>query len=213
MLVWGSGSDTKDLGMVEKRHCDACEKERPFKLFLQYRFAHIWYLFSWVTKKEYLLLCDVCRRGVQLDKKKVESKLRENPIPLRRRYGWMLLVVLIAIGAVLAQQSVEADRARDYAYIDSPHVNDLYVTDLSRVLRNVDQSPMYSVMKIKSVNGGRVEFMLSRVGYNKSSGPNKDIRSGKAASADYYTTESLVLPVSELRILRQVGTINSIRRD
>ncbi len=35
MIIWGSGSGGDDLGRVEVRYCATCEKERPFKLFLQ----------------------------------------------------------------------------------------------------------------------------------------------------------------------------------
>lgn len=43
MIIWGSASDTKDLGVVETKHCDTCEKERHFKLVLQYRYSHLYY--------------------------------------------------------------------------------------------------------------------------------------------------------------------------
>ena len=33
-----------------------CE-ERPFKVLLQYKYAHLYYL-RWVTKKAYFLACD-----------------------------------------------------------------------------------------------------------------------------------------------------------
>ena len=42
MIIWGSASDTKDLGVVETKHCDTCEKERHFKLVLQYRYSHLY---------------------------------------------------------------------------------------------------------------------------------------------------------------------------
>jgi hypothetical protein len=50
MIIWGSGSGHADVGQGEHKHCDTCEKERPFSVFLQYRYAHLYYL-RWVTEK------------------------------------------------------------------------------------------------------------------------------------------------------------------
>jgi hypothetical protein len=101
MIIWGSGGGGADLGQVELRHCQTCEKDRPFKLFLQYRYAHLYYL-KWVTKKEYLLACDVCRRGWGLKSDEVEAKLEKNPIPFMTRYGWTFLVGGLALVFLIA---------------------------------------------------------------------------------------------------------------
>jgi hypothetical protein len=100
MIIWGSGGGGKDLGQVELRHCEICEKERPFKLFLQYKYAHLYYL-RWVTEKKYHLACDICQRGCELNSKDVESKFEKNPIPFMTRYGWAFLVGFIAIVILL----------------------------------------------------------------------------------------------------------------
>jgi len=91
MIIWGSGNGEADLGQVELCQCITCEKKRPFNLFIQYRYAHIYWL-KWVTKKKYYLACDVCRRGVELKIKDVEAKLDKNPIPFMTRFGWLFLV-------------------------------------------------------------------------------------------------------------------------
>lgn len=101
MIIWGSGGGGADLGQVELRHCETCEKERPFKLLLQYRYAHLYYL-RWVTEKHYHLACDVCRRGWELKTADVEQKLEKNPIPFMTRYGWAFLVGGIAVVVLMA---------------------------------------------------------------------------------------------------------------
>jgi hypothetical protein len=102
MIIWGRGGDNKDLGQVGTRQCPICQTERPFKLFLQYRFAHLYYIFGWVTQKKYMIVCDVCRRGRELAAKEVEGKLEKNPIPFMKRYGWTFLVGFIALAALSA---------------------------------------------------------------------------------------------------------------
>ena len=93
VIIWGSGNGGADLGVVENRACATCEKERPFKVLLQYRYAHLYYL-RWVTKKVYYLACEVCHRGVELDAKSVEAKLKTHPIPFMTRYGWTFLLAI-----------------------------------------------------------------------------------------------------------------------
>src|SRR5262245_45455898 len=96
MIIWGSGGAGADLGHVENRQCPTCEKERSFKLLLNYRYAHLYYL-RWVTQKKYHLACDVCHRGWELPAKDIEPTLKANPIPFMTRFGWTFLVGLIAI--------------------------------------------------------------------------------------------------------------------
>ncbi|WP_374425047.1 hypothetical protein [Chromobacterium sp.] len=96
MIIWGSGSGGADLGQVEVRHCATCERDRPFKLFIQYRYAHLYYL-RWVTEKKYHLACDICQRGWELKAADVESMLEKNPIPFMTRFGWAFLVGGVAL--------------------------------------------------------------------------------------------------------------------
>ena len=96
MIIWGSGNGGADLGVAEHRACATCEKERPFKVLLQYKYAHLYYL-RWVTKKVYYLACDVCHRGAELDARSVEAKLQKHPIPFMTRYGWAFLVAIPAM--------------------------------------------------------------------------------------------------------------------
>ncbi|MGJ3253075.1 MAG: hypothetical protein ACFE0J_18370 [Elainellaceae cyanobacterium] len=93
-IVWGSGGDSVDLKVIDHLQCDTCEKVRPFKILLQYRYAHIYWVFACVTEKKYLLVCDVCHRGWELKAKEIEKTFSKHPIPFIRRYGWMFLVFL-----------------------------------------------------------------------------------------------------------------------
>ena len=75
MLVWGSKGEVADLGVQASQHCPTCAAERQFRLMLQYKVHHIWYVFKWVTGKEYSLVCEVCHRGEKLKTQEVEAKL------------------------------------------------------------------------------------------------------------------------------------------
>ncbi|MFO1372626.1 MAG: hypothetical protein U1F42_09615 [Candidatus Competibacteraceae bacterium] len=212
-IIWGSGSDTKDLGVVETKHCDTCEKERPFKLILQYRYRHLYYLFSWISQKKYLLICDVCHHGCEVDSKKIEPKLKKNPIPFQRRYGWTFLVGLVAFFIAFGMYYHHTKETKNYSYISSPQVNDLYVTDLSRLLKYPERSPMYGVMRVKSVDDNRVALLISKIGYNKTTGPSKDINSGRAANNEYYDAAPVTLSAADLKNMHNNQTITDIRRN
>ena len=104
MIFWGSRTETINLGNVETKQCCTCEKERPFNLVLNYNWSHIYWLFGSVSKKNYLLLCDICSRGVHLDTKQVESSLNKSPIPFMRKHGASLFfgsLVILGIYAIL----------------------------------------------------------------------------------------------------------------
>ena len=96
-IIWGSGGDSVDLGVVEHRQCEVCERDRPFKILLQYRYAHVYWVFAWITEKRYLLLCDICHRGWNLNAPEVEKTLSKSPIPCMRQWVWVFLASLVLI--------------------------------------------------------------------------------------------------------------------
>src|SRR5262245_31970782 len=102
MIIWGTGGDVVNFGILETRQCDVCEKDRPFNIILQYRYFGFYWVFNFITKKKYLLLCDVCSRGWEIDASKLEPHLTNATIPFMRRYGILVLIGAIVGLAVLA---------------------------------------------------------------------------------------------------------------
>ena len=100
MIVFGSAGDVLKLGTVESKFCKTCNKERPFNMVLQYRYWGLYWVFNFVTQRKYLLACETCQRGWELDERKAEASLKTPPsIPFMRRFG---LLVLVAVGLVIA---------------------------------------------------------------------------------------------------------------
>jgi hypothetical protein len=104
MIIWGTGGDMVNLGVLDTRRCEMCEKDRPFNIILNYRYFGFYWVFNFVTKKKYLLICNVCSRGWELDAGKLEPRLQSAPIPFMRRYGFLVLIGAIAgiVGVPLA---------------------------------------------------------------------------------------------------------------
>lgn len=125
MRIWRFDSKSTDLGAIETKRCDTCAEDRSFKLFLYQRYARISYLYSWMWQKKYLLLCDVCRRGAELDWRKVETKPHTRAILFHRRHGWPFLSAVIAIVVVLILGN---DRCHaDNRSMDGSYADDVYV--------------------------------------------------------------------------------------
>jgi hypothetical protein len=95
MIIWGSGGGETNLAPTEHRHCETCEKERPFQLLLHYRYAHV-YFFRWVTERKYHFVCEICRRGWQLEADDIKPTLDSDPIPFMTRFGWTIPIVILA---------------------------------------------------------------------------------------------------------------------
>lgn len=103
MLIWGTGGDVKDLGNLTDKHCETCERERPFKLLVEYRTFGFYWIFNFLTHKKYWLLCEICHRGWELHKSEVESRLAAVPIPFMARYGMAVLVGAFVSAIAVAQ--------------------------------------------------------------------------------------------------------------
>jgi hypothetical protein len=213
MIVWGSKGEVADLGPQESRHCPACEKERSFRLMLQYKVSHIWYVFKWVPEKQYALVCEVCHRGERLVAQAVEARLAKSPIPFMSRWGWAFLVGLMACAFVFGSVESSLRDGRKKGLLASPQKSDIYVVNVSSLLKSPEASAMYGLLRVRGVNGDRVEFDAPAVTYNKASGATKDLRSGKLADPAYFITGPLVLSRDDIAGLEQSGAIHSVERD
>jgi hypothetical protein len=212
MIIWGSKGEAVNLGPQASRHCPTCEKERPFHVMLQYTVRHFWYVFKWVTGKQYALVCDVCQRGSQLDAKAVESKLAKSPIPFGTRWGWAFLVGLLAIAGVFVAMDNSSRNSSRERYVAAPQKGDLYVLNIASLLKAPQSKYMYAVIRVRGVRPDSVEFDVPSVYYSGASGATKDMRDGKVDQPDYYTAAPIVLTRADIARIDQEHAIHSIDR-
>jgi hypothetical protein len=71
---------------------------------------------------------------------------------------------------------------------------------------------MYGVLRVRSVDGERVEFDTPAVAYDKVSRAQKDMRSGQLTDASYFTGAPLALPRSEVAALHKHGVVRAVER-
>ncbi|MBO9686171.1 MAG: hypothetical protein J7598_06140 [Mitsuaria chitosanitabida] len=211
MLIWGSKGAVADLGVQAHHHCQTCERERPFKLALQYKIHHLYHVFQWVSSKKYLLVCDVCQRGAELPAKEVEPKLTKNPIPATQRFGWLGLVLVIGALGVYGKIASDGRSHHVTDYTAAPAVGDLYVIDLNKLTG--ESGSTYGVIRVKQVADDKLELEMPHVGYNKVRGAERDIGdASKLNGAGYFEDKTVSVPLTTVQAWAQQGAIHDIER-
>ena len=90
-----------DLGGAQTRRCEICNQIRQFQNFLSYRYWALYGVFGFVTERHYLVACEICGRGQEIEKRAAEAEFDRDPIPFMQRFGLLvLLAVLIGSMAV-----------------------------------------------------------------------------------------------------------------
>lgn len=212
MLVWGSKGEVADLGVQSSHHCPTCAAERQFRLMLSYKVHHIWYLFKWVSAKEYALVCEVCHRGEKLKTKDVEAKLPKSPIPWFSRFSWVGLAALVlAVGVVGTLDNSQRHEATA-TYLAAPAKGDLYVMNVASLMKSPQSSSMYGLLRLREVQGDQMLFDTPQVTYSKLKGATRDLREGRAGDAAYFSAEPIVLTKADMARLQQDGALHEVRR-
>lgn len=120
MIIWGSGSGVCIAGEAGMRDCPVCGSAQRFDLSVSYGYAHVWYLFSWVTRRKYLCVCARCHNGFALSKREFQERVAKDPIPLMRRRGWMFAPVIVGLFLLFgAVQSLRPTAAPDTPEADA----------------------------------------------------------------------------------------------
>lgn len=212
MFVWGSKGGVADLGPQGSRHCPVCERERGFRLKLQYKVNHVWYVFKWVSEKQYALVCEVCQRGEELVAQAVEARLGKPKIPTTSGRAGMVVVAAIIVLALVSVLGRSGKVERMQGLLASPQKNDIYVVNLAPLLKSPQSLAMYGLLRVRSVDAERVEFNSPTIAYEKVSAANKDLHSGKLADPAYFAGQPLVFPRGEIAAWTKRGTLHSIER-
>ena len=174
--------------------------------------SHVWYIFKWMSEKQYAVVCDVCHRGEKLATQAVEAKQGKPKIPGTSSRAWIFVVAVLACMVAYAAVVGPRDAERDAAYLAAPQKGDLYLANLSSLQQRPQSLEMYGVLRVRSVDGDRVEFDTPAVAYEKMSRAQKDLRSGKLTDASYFAGAPLVLPRSDVAALHKHGVVRSVER-
>ncbi|MCC4603122.1 hypothetical protein [Xanthomonas campestris] len=212
MIIWGSGGDAIALGAADSAHCNPCAQQRSFRHVLQYRYAHLWYVFSWVTRKQYLRACDGCNQVTPLDTKTFEQSRGKPPIPAYRRFGGLVLLGLIAAVVAFGVYSDSQTSKRDDALLAQPAQGDRYTVDLQTVAPGAYEGHAYGVVRVDSVNGQTITLALPSKGYDKWKGAERDAGGSSARQPAYYTDDQVEVPLSRLQSLHASNELRHVYR-
>lgn len=213
MLIWGKGEDSSILGELGERHCPVCEKRGPFQAVLQYTYRHIWYLFSWVSGRQYFAVCGNCGNGVPMDKGEVREKFQKDGIPFFRKNGWIFALVLMAavVGIAMHDNTVKGEQSM--AYLASPQAGDIYLANLASIKNSGYESTgalAYGFMKLAHIEGDKLFFVVADTAYTKKKSVRKAL--DRATDAVYDMEEPLILSEEQARTLYDKGVVYEIRR-
>jgi TonB C terminal len=211
MIIWGSGGGVCIAGDAGTRHCPVCQSAQRFDLTVSYRYAHIWYAFSWVTSRQYQAVCSRCHNGVALTKQEFQSRVSKDPIPAMRRRGWLLIPAIV--GLVIVVGAIQERRQGDdvAASIAAPHAGDIYFADLSKIVKGFERSPAYGALKLGSIDGNTLTFVAAKTAYNRKRRVESDVRSGKTSTDDYFDQdEPVTLSPDQLRQLQSTHVIYDV---
>jgi hypothetical protein len=212
MLVWGSKGGVADLGPQGSRPCAVCEKERSFRLMLQYKISHVWYVFKWVSEKQYAVVCEVCQRGEKLVTQVVEAKLGKPKLPTTSGRAWIAVVAVVPLLFLLGSLNAPRQAERTKEMLASPQTSDIYVMNIAPLQKSPQSLAMYGLLRVRKVDGDRLEFDTPAIVYGKVARANKDLQNGKLADPGYFVDTPLVLTRDELAALHRSGTLYSIER-
>lgn len=98
--IFSSGTGTINCGTVESQDCDICKRKRRFYIILEYKYWSIYWIFNFLTNKQFSMHCTICGRNWELLGDE-EPTIKEYPIPMIDRAGCLRGVIIFAIFLVL----------------------------------------------------------------------------------------------------------------
>ena len=223
MLIWGSDGGDITLRDLGKRICPLCHNTTTFRAKLYYRYAHLWFLCSWITHREYVEECGYCRNRFALDSEEAKRIYPKDPIPLYRRWGWAFFLVAAALLIYTCVSSFSASTrekdAQTAAYLASPRQHELYLTDLAAIpdsgfTESNDgdaREHAYGVMKLISVDKDELIFATSTTAFTQPSGVI-DMLDRSPYLLNFDAQNLLAFDRKDLRHLWEVKVIHEIRR-
>jgi hypothetical protein len=212
MIIWGSGGAHAPIGAAGAAHCGNCNAVRSFNYGVDYRYAHIWYLFSWVTRRAYVRLCSVCESGTPVTRAEALASGGKEAIPFLRRWGWTIILAVVVAGVGLGIAGDADARKRVAEHVAHPHAGDIYLMDLANITDTFGGKHAYGLMKVVAVEADGVSAITSASAYERMSGARTDFnRHEYVASAYFDTDEKIELSSNQLSALRDAGAISDIQ--
>ena len=220
LIIFGSGSGESVLGHQDTESlCESCGNSSQHTVKVFYRYAHIFYLMSFLTSRQYADVCPVCNSATSLNKADVKGKYKDT-VPFIRKKGWMLCILLVAAFVAFALYSTAQQDERNAQIIAAPAISDLYFANLAKIPGSgyaPSDSPdnkeknAYGAMRLIKIEGDTLYFAVATKAYSKKSGLRK-IAKSKTESMVFDTKDPLILSLSDVQSLTRQDIIYEARR-
>jgi hypothetical protein len=106
IAIYGTGTDTIDIGPHSFGVCARCTKPSAFNLVLRYRYYHLCFELGAVVEKRHFLVCQACGDAVlHPAPSDIDTSKR---IPPLRRYGlyaWLAFALAVSIPVLISEYS------------------------------------------------------------------------------------------------------------
>jgi hypothetical protein len=213
MIIFGTRGKTVAGQYLEGIECPSC-KNNQFATFGILRYFHLFWIPTFPTSRVAGVECRHCKKtlvGKELPKqlsKQIKSTVfnKKNTLPMF--FG----LIVITLFVLFLAYSIQQDNIKEAAYIEQPAINDLYIVNFTKVFDDADPDYSYGVMRVKHLSSNQVELQVSKIGYNKVSGVQKDIRNSKTTPDSYYDGDPLYIEIDKLKEMKESGAIYSVDR-
>lgn len=214
-LIWGNDGDRIKVDNAGYHKCDNCNNNADFSAVVDYHYFHLWYIISFITSRKYAVVCDICNHGHYIDKTEFKNNYKAPKIPFMRRTGKYIAIILVALFIWLffiGRDSNNHYQNRVSAFISQPMVNDLYLTDLTKIENSgyENNKKSYGVMKLVKYDAENnvYYFIVSNEAYTSSKKLNNNIRSLSYSDIN----DIITLSEEEINTLRANKIIYDVRR-
>lgn len=174
LLVWGSGDGRAVMGDMPVTKCGTCGEMSPRTAVVVFKYWHVWYLFSFLTGRDYRTICKSCGAVATLDKIDARAAFPKDNIPFMKKKGWMVCAAAVFAFIFIAAIGNQMDEARLKGLLEAPAVGDLYAADLSRIPGSGYEQGgkrMYGgMLLIEKLEDGGFIVATSDTAYDKKSG-------------------------------------------
>ena len=157
--------------------------------------------------------CNNCGATYPADSADFDPAAAKRAIPIMDRRGWLFGAGAIGSIAVAGSIAAAADSRADLAALIAPQSGDFYEIDLARLSKVPQEPVMWAVLRVDKVENGTVSLLMPHKFHDQLRGVQRDVDDGAIRQPDYFTAETMNVPIDLLKRLQDDGTLSDVVRN
>lgn len=215
LVVWGSGNGRSVMGQLPEQECSVCGDTATRTAFVDFKYWHVWYIFSFLVGKTYHQACDSCGTVAEYDKFEAKRDFPRDNIPFIKRYGWLVCAAIVLAVVLFASINSWRNHRAVGALVLEPRVKDLYLAEMNKIQNSgypFGKERIYGVMYLMSEReDGKFVVATSAEAYGKKSALRKYL-AGDSVRFSHDEEDPLLLSKEDLARLYSQKIIFDARR-